>query len=97
MATKWRQKLHAWLRRHRPQATAVDREDIAEMNPLIRYGAWPVMQAIGKAPHALCFDAHGLQSAIVRQGMDLFSAERHGTRGKDFRVASAGVFGRCRE
>jgi hypothetical protein len=27
-----------------------------------------------------------LQSAIARQGMDIVSVERHGTRGKDFRV-----------
>ena len=25
-------------------------------------------------------------SAIARQGMDIVSVERHGTRGKDFRV-----------
>ncbi|WP_374678003.1 class I SAM-dependent methyltransferase [Piscinibacter sp.] len=59
---------------------------IAEMNPLIRYVALPVMQAIGKAPHALRFDADALRSAIARQGMDIVSVERHGTRGKDFRV-----------
>ncbi len=59
---------------------------IAEMNPLIRYLALPAMRAIGKAPHVLCFDADVLQSAIARQGMDIVSVERHGTRGKDFRV-----------
>jgi ubiquinone/menaquinone biosynthesis C-methylase UbiE len=59
---------------------------IAEMNPLIRYLALPVMRAIGKAPHVLCFDADVLQSAIARQGMDIVSVERHGTQGKDFRV-----------
>jgi SAM-dependent methyltransferase len=59
---------------------------IAEMNPLIRYVALPAMQAIGKAPHALRFDADALQSAIARQGMDIVSVERHGTQGKDFRV-----------
>ena len=59
---------------------------IAEMYPLIRYVALPVMQAIGKAPHALRFDADALRSAIARQGMDIVSVERHGTRGKDFRV-----------
>jgi SAM-dependent methyltransferase len=59
---------------------------IAELNPLIRYLALPVMRAVGKAPHVLCFDADMLQSAIARQGMDIVSVERHGTRGKDFRV-----------
>jgi SAM-dependent methyltransferase len=59
---------------------------IAEMNPLIRYLALPLMRAVGKAPHVLCFDADVLQWAIARQGMDIVSVERHGTRGKDFRV-----------
>ncbi len=59
---------------------------IAEMNPLIQYLALPLMQAIGKAPPALCFDAAELQSAIARQGLDIVSVERHGSRGKDFRV-----------
>lgn len=59
---------------------------VAELNPLIRYLAVPVMQAIGKAPHVLCFDASTLKTAIARQGMDIVSVERHGTRGKDFRV-----------
>lgn len=59
---------------------------IAEMNPLIRYLALPVMRAVGKAPHTLCFDAEVLRSAIEHKGMDIVSVERHGTRGKDFRV-----------
>jgi len=59
---------------------------IAEMNPLIPYLALPLMRAIGKAPPVLCFTAQGLQSAIVRQGMEIVSVERHGTRGKDTRV-----------
>ena len=60
---------------------------IAEMNPLIPYLALPLMQAVGKAPsHVLRFDADALQSAIARQGMDIVSVERHGTRGKDIRV-----------
>jgi SAM-dependent methyltransferase len=59
---------------------------ISEMNPLIRYLALPLMRAIGQAPHVLRFDADELQSAIARQGMDIVSVERHGTRGKDFRV-----------
>ena len=59
---------------------------ISEMNPLIPYLALPLMRAVGKAPHVLCFDAAVLQSAIARQGMDIVSVERHGTRGKDIRV-----------
>lgn len=59
---------------------------LAEMNPLIRYLALPVMRAVGKAPHVLCFDAGELQLAIVRQGLQVVSVERHGSRGKDFRV-----------
>jgi SAM-dependent methyltransferase len=59
---------------------------IAEMNPLIPYLALPVMRAIGKAPHVLSFDADTLQAAIARQGMDIVSVERHGTRRKDIRV-----------
>jgi ubiquinone/menaquinone biosynthesis C-methylase UbiE len=59
---------------------------IAEMNPLVPYLALPLMRAIGKAPHVLCFDGEGLQLAMTRQGMELVSVERHGTRGKDIRV-----------
>ena len=44
------------------------------------------MRAIGRAPHVLCLNAQELQSAIVRQGMEIVSVERHGTRGKDIRV-----------
>ncbi|MDP3887578.1 class I SAM-dependent methyltransferase [Hydrogenophaga sp.] len=59
---------------------------IAEMNPLIPWLALPLMRAIGKAPHVLCFDGDALQAAIARQGMEIVSVERHGTRGKDIRV-----------
>ena len=59
---------------------------IAEMNPLIPYLALPLMRAIGKAPHVLCLKRDGLQSAIIRHGMEIVSVERHGTRGKDIRV-----------
>ena len=59
---------------------------VAEMNPLIRWLAIPVMQAIGKAPHVLLFDADTLQAAMVRQGLVIEAVERHGTKGKDIRV-----------
>ena len=59
---------------------------LSELNPLITCLALPVMQVVGKAPHALCFDAAALRSAIARRGMEIVAVERHGTRGKDFRV-----------
>lgn len=59
---------------------------ISEMNPLIPYLALPLMRAIGKAPHVLCFDGEWLRSTIARQGMKIEAVERHGTRGKDIRV-----------
>lgn len=59
---------------------------IAELSPLIRHLALPLMQLVGQAPHVLRFDAAALQAAIARRGMDIVSVERHGTRGKDFRV-----------
>jgi len=59
---------------------------IAEMNPLVPYLALPLMKAIGKAPQVLCFKEAQLLVAIARQGMEIVSVERHGTRGKDIRA-----------
>ena len=59
---------------------------ISEMNWLIPWLAIPVMRAIGKAPHVLCFDAVALQAAMIRQGLEIEAVERHGTKGKDIRV-----------
>ena len=59
---------------------------INEMNPLVPRLALPLMRAIGKAPHVLCFDATQLQAALLRHGLTLEAVERHGTRGKDIRV-----------
>lgn len=59
---------------------------IAEMNPLLRWLAIPVMRAIGKAPRVLSFDADALQGAMLRQGLEIEAVERHGTKGRDFRV-----------
>lgn len=59
---------------------------VGEMSPWITRLALPLMRAVGKAPHVLCFNAEQLQAAISRQGLQLESVERHGTRGKDFRV-----------
>lgn len=59
---------------------------IAEMNPLIPWLALPLMRAIGKAPPVLSFNGEHLRSAMARQGLEIVSVERHGTRGKDTRV-----------
>ena len=59
---------------------------IGEMNPLIPYLALPVMRAIGKAPPVLRFDAAALQAAMVRQGLEIVTVERHGSGRKDWRV-----------
>ncbi|HMP09955.1 class I SAM-dependent methyltransferase [Hydrogenophaga sp.] len=59
---------------------------IKEMNPLVPRLALPLMRAIGKAPHVLCFDAAQLQATMLRHGLIIEAVERHGTRGKDIRV-----------
>lgn len=59
---------------------------INEMNPLVPRLALPVMRAIGKAPHVLCFTGEELAAAIARHGFVIEAVERHGTRGKDIRV-----------
>lgn len=59
---------------------------LSEMNPLIPWLALPLMRAVGKAPHVQCFDAATLRAAMERQGLAIVAVERHGTRGKDFRV-----------
>lgn len=56
-----------------------------EMNPLIPRLALPLMRALGKAPHVLCFSATELQEALAWQGLEIVSVEWHGSRGKDFR------------
>ena len=57
-----------------------------EMNPLIPKIALPLMRVIGKAPPVLCFTAKQLQDAMKKAGLDIVSVERHGSRGKDFRI-----------
>ncbi|MEJ6006514.1 class I SAM-dependent methyltransferase [Paucibacter sp. AS339] len=59
---------------------------IGEMNPLIPTLALPLMRAIGKAPHVLCFKEPQLLAAFARQGLEVLNVERHGTRGKDIRA-----------
>lgn len=59
---------------------------VAEMNPLVTWIALPLMRAAGKAPRVHCFAESGLRQAMSRQGLVVDKVERHGTRGKDFRV-----------
>ncbi|TDP73095.1 class I SAM-dependent methyltransferase [Roseateles toxinivorans] len=59
---------------------------IGEMNRLVPYLALPLMKAIGKAPQVLCFKEEALLAAMARQGLEIVSVERHGTRGKDIRA-----------
>ncbi|MCO5103957.1 MAG: class I SAM-dependent methyltransferase [Burkholderiaceae bacterium] len=59
---------------------------VAEMNPLITKLALPLMRAIGKAPHVLCFTAPQLQAAMARQGLAIESVEHHASKGKDIRA-----------
>lgn len=63
-----------------------------EMNPFIRHLALPLMRMAGKAPPDVqCLDESALCEAMTRQGFQLVSVERHGTRGKDFRVVIVAV------
>ncbi|MCR3766193.1 class I SAM-dependent methyltransferase [Pseudomonas aeruginosa] len=57
-----------------------------EMNPLIPKIALPLIRVIGKAPPVLCFTAAQLQDAMKKAGLEIISAERHGSKGKDFRT-----------
>lgn len=59
---------------------------IAELNPLLTHVAIPFMRAIDRAPHVLSFTQTLLVNAMARQGLHVEAVERHGTRGKDFRV-----------
>lgn len=59
---------------------------VAELNPLITRLVVPLMRAFGKAPDVRVFHETALTEAMTRQGLVMESAERHGTRGKDFRV-----------
>ncbi len=59
---------------------------VDELNPLITRLALPLARLIGKAPPVLLFKAEQLVEAYERQGLAVEAVERHGTRGKDFRV-----------
>jgi SAM-dependent methyltransferase len=57
-----------------------------DMNPLIPKLALPLMRALGKAPHVLCFNAEQLQEDLAWQGLDIVSVEWHASsKGKDYR------------
>lgn len=59
---------------------------LMDMNPLIPKFAVPLMQAVGLAPPVLCFAADTLTAAFQRQGLTIEALERHGTKGRDFRL-----------
>lgn len=60
---------------------------VGEMNPLLTHLALPIMRVFGKAPQVSCFKAPDLQAAMIRQGFEVRSVERHGTlQSKDFRA-----------
>ncbi|MFN3587328.1 MAG: class I SAM-dependent methyltransferase, partial [Moraxellaceae bacterium] len=62
---------------------------LCEMNPLLRAVlplTLPLLKALGLAPPVHFFDAATLKAALVQQGFVIDAVERHGTRGKDFRV-----------
>ena len=81
------QALHRMRQALRPGGLLISKTPcVAEMNPVIPRVAVPLAKAIGLAPAVLCFNANQLQAAMVRQGFEMVSLERHGTRGKDFRV-----------
>jgi ubiquinone/menaquinone biosynthesis C-methylase UbiE len=58
---------------------------IREMSPFIRY-AIPVMQAIGKAPEIVMFDAQQLEQLFVSAGFVIEEKARHGSKKKDPRL-----------
>ena len=78
--------LHATLAVLKPGGMFISKTPcLNEMNPLIPKVALPLMRALGKAPHVLCFSAAQLQEALVVHGLDIVGVEWHGSKGKDFR------------
>lgn len=59
---------------------------VGEMNPLIHRLAIPLARLLGKAPPVLVFRQAQLIQALERQGLHIEAIERHGSKGKDFRV-----------
>jgi len=58
---------------------------LKEMNPLIRV-VIPLMQAIGKAPPVVVFDANELERDLTAAGFEIVERDRHGSGAKDPRV-----------
>ncbi|MDO8903036.1 class I SAM-dependent methyltransferase [Hydrogenophaga sp.] len=56
-----------------------------DMNPLVPRLALPLMRALGKAPHVLCFSSVQLENALALHGLEIVSLEWHGSKGKDVR------------
>lgn len=59
---------------------------VGEISRGVRWLALPVAQLLGKAPPVLVFKADALLAAFRRQGLQIEAVERHGTRGRDFRL-----------
>lgn len=60
---------------------------VGEMSPLITHLALPIARALGRAPQVSLFKAPELEAAMVRQGFEVLTVERHGVdKSKDFRV-----------
>ncbi|NQD93505.1 class I SAM-dependent methyltransferase [Pseudomonas sp. CrR25] len=59
---------------------------LAEMNPLVPWLVLPLMRALGRAPHVLCFSADQLQAAMTQQGLEIVAVERHASKGQDIRA-----------
>ena len=58
---------------------------IGDMNPLLGYGALPVMRALRLAPYSAVFDAAELSERVAAAGFQILAIESHATKGKDRR------------
>ncbi|MFY8117393.1 MAG: class I SAM-dependent methyltransferase [Roseateles sp.] len=79
--------LAAMLRALRPGGLFISKTPcIGEMSPWVGRLAIPLARWLGKAPPVLVFKAQDLVARLEQQGLRVEAVERHGTRGKDFRV-----------
>lgn len=79
--------LAAMLRALRPGGLFISKTPcIGEMSPWVGRLAIPLARLLGKAPPVLVFKAQDLVARLEQQGLRVEAVERHGTRGKDFRV-----------
>lgn len=58
---------------------------IGDMNPLLGYGALPVMRALRLAPYAAVFGAAELSERVAAAGFQILAIESLATKGKDRR------------